>query len=91
MKLSKKIDEMIAWICNKISGFIGKIVTEVIGSPRPKATKKPNVPVNAGKNSGKVDDAGAKADVNKKNGDLPGKEGQCLRDPHEFNSILVDP
>lgn len=79
MKLSKKIDEMIAWICNKVSEFIGKIVTKVSGSPRPKATKKPNVEVNAGKNSGDVDDAAARAKADKLNNQKKGKEGVCTK------------
>ncbi|WP_299490925.1 RHS repeat-associated core domain-containing protein [uncultured Shewanella sp.] len=52
--LSKKVDEMLDWIANKVDEFIEKIFTKLSGTPRPKGTKDPLAPVNAGK-----------ADVNK--------------------------
>ncbi|GIU51064.1 hypothetical protein TUM4438_39350 [Shewanella sairae] len=75
--LSQKMDEVITWISQKVSEFIGKVVTKVSGTPRPKNTTKPNVEVNAGKNSGEVDNAGAKAEVDKRNDELPSQEGVC--------------
>ncbi|WP_298776316.1 RHS repeat-associated core domain-containing protein [uncultured Shewanella sp.] len=52
--LSKKVDEMLDWVAKKVDEFIEKIFTKLSGTPRPKGTKDPLEPVNAGK-----------ADVNK--------------------------
>lgn len=75
--LSNKLNEMIDWVCQKVAEFIDKIVTKVSGTPRPKGSKRPEVPINAGINSGEQKDLLTQVKVDKANLSQPSKIGVC--------------
>ncbi|NRD72171.1 RHS repeat protein [Shewanella sp. VB17] len=83
--LADKIDEMIAWISDKVAEFIDKVFTKLTGSPRPKGTNNPIEPVNAGKddianNNGQVLINGEKS-KNLNNGQPAEKAKKCEGEP----------
>lgn len=51
VSMAGKLKEMLDWVCNKVKEFIGKVVTRLTGTPRPKKTEHPEVDLNAGKDA----------------------------------------
>ncbi|BCV62866.1 RHS repeat-associated core domain-containing protein [Shewanella algae] len=77
VSMAGKLKEMLDWVCNKVKEFIGKVVTRLTGTPRPKKTEHPEVDLNAGKDAQIRDMSGPTAEVDASNQALPGAKGKC--------------
>ncbi|AZQ11502.1 RHS repeat-associated core domain-containing protein [Shewanella khirikhana] len=75
--MAKKLEAQIDWVCKQVDEFLGKVVTRLTGTPRPKNTPKPQVGLNAGKDVKPARSEATAAKVDESNKARPGENGVC--------------